>query len=88
MTKPVISTPISRKHPFSPLKMSRMAANGFMLKAKAKGTTIANLLDDIAQDTEEPPTRVRIWDTNCSSNPINKSISIRVGIQFTMSCEQ
>ena len=43
---------------------------------------------DIAQDTEEPPTRVRIWDTNCSSNPINKSISIRVGIQFTMSCEQ
>ena len=32
MTKPVISTPIPRKHPFSPLKMSRMAANGFMLK--------------------------------------------------------
>ncbi len=40
------------------------------------------------QDMDNPPTKVRIWDTNCSSTQTNKSITIRVGIQFTMSCQQ
>ena len=42
----------------------------------------------IGQDMDNPPTKVRIWDTNCSSTQTNKSITIRVGIQFTMSCQQ
>ena len=42
--------------------------------------------NDVTEPRGSTPTKVRIWDTNCSSNPINKSISIRVGIQFTMSC--
>jgi hypothetical protein len=34
------------------------------------------------------PTNVRIWDTNCTSTPIRKTITIKVGIQFNITCQQ
>jgi hypothetical protein len=40
------------------------------------------------QNMGDPPTKVRIWNINCSSNPIIDKIQIRVGVQFTMSCQE
>jgi len=35
---------------------------------------------------EDNGSMVRIWNTNCSTNPINENISINVGINFTITC--
>jgi hypothetical protein len=43
---------------------------------------------DINDDRDSEPTKVRIWDTNCSSTPIRRTILIRVGIEFTITCQQ
>jgi hypothetical protein len=40
------------------------------------------------QNMGDPPTKVRIWDTNCSSTPIRRTILIRVGVEFTITCQQ
>jgi hypothetical protein len=40
------------------------------------------------QNMGDPPTKVRIWNINCSSKPIIDKIQIRVGVQFTMSCQE
>jgi len=42
----------------------------------------------VGQDMETPPTKVRIWNTNCSSTSLLDIIDINVGIQFNISCEQ
>ena len=42
----------------------------------------------VGQDMETPPTKVRIWNTNCSSTPLLDIIDINVGIQFNITCEQ
>ena len=39
------------------------------------------------QDMDEPPTKVRIWGTNCSVNPTNQPITINVGIEFNIACQ-
>jgi len=43
---------------------------------------------DVNDDLNAKPTKVRIWDTNCSSRPIRRTILIRVGIEFTITCQQ
>ena len=43
---------------------------------------------DINDDVDLEPTKVRIWDTNCSSTPIRRTILIRVGVEFTITCQQ
>jgi len=43
---------------------------------------------DINDDMDSELTKVRIWDTNCSSRPIRRTILIRVGIEFTITCQQ
>ena len=35
---------------------------------------------------EDNGSMVRIWNTNCSTQPINENISINVGINFTITC--
>jgi hypothetical protein len=43
---------------------------------------------DSNDDMDLEPTKVRIWDTNCSSTPIRRTILIRVGVEFTITCQQ
>ena len=33
-------------------------------------------------------TKVRIWDVNCSTEPLEKTITIKLGINFTITCPQ
>ena len=35
-----------------------------------------------------PPTKVKIWNINCSVSPLNTTISINVGINFNITCPQ
>ena len=35
-----------------------------------------------------PPTKVKIWNTNCSVAPLQTTITIKLGINFTITCPQ
>ena len=43
---------------------------------------------DVSQPRGSEPIKVRIWDTNCTATPVRKTITITVGVQFSMSCER
>jgi hypothetical protein len=40
----------------------------------------------VDDDMDLPPTKVRLWNTNCSDKPLSEPIEIKMGINFTISC--
>lgn len=42
----------------------------------------------IDDNLDLPPTKVRIWNTNCSVSPLKTTITINLGINFTITCPQ